>query len=174
MWLAVACLAAVAARHWPPAAMAAVILATVAGLDLPDIDAAVGLPHRSGLTHSLLPAMPALLRRRWHPVAAGLAIGLGMHLAADSFPNAMTGYATVKLPLAGGIGAAGSYLWLGLNAVAATAVGVSRILALFGRTAALVLLATLTVIGAGYLLRTDGGWPVLALGALAGWLMLRR
>lgn len=174
LWLAAACIAVAAARRWPQAGVAAVILAAVAGLTLPDIDAAIGLGHRSGLTHSMLPALPALFRRHWHPLAAGLAIGLGLHLAADAFPNAMTGYATVKLPFAGGIGATASYAWLGLNAAAATAIGVDRILAQFGRTTAIVLLATLLIVGIGYLLRTDGGWPVLALGALAGWLILRR
>jgi len=154
--------------------MAAVILTAVAGLTLPDIDASLGMGHRSGLTHSILPALAATLRRRWHPVAAGLAAGLALHLAADAFPNAMTGYATVKLPFAGGIGAGLSYAWLGVNAALASALGIGLIVRLFDRRTAAGLLVTLLIVGIGYLLRTDGGWPVLALGALGGWLLLRK
>src|SRR3712207_9575641 len=45
------------------------------------------------------------------------------HLAADVFPNGMTGYATVKLPFAGSIGSGASYAWLAVNALGAAFLG---------------------------------------------------
>ena len=91
----------IAGTRWPVAFALAVVLAAWAGTTLPDIDQFLPLDHRSALTHSLL---PAALAWRWRAAAAGLALGLGLHLSADLFPNAMQGFATVKLPFAGSIG----------------------------------------------------------------------
>ena len=79
-------------------AAAALLLAMIAGLTLPDIDQPLPLDHRSAITHSALPALLVTFRRWAWPVASGLAFGIGLHLAADLFPNAMIGFATVKAP----------------------------------------------------------------------------
>ena len=128
--LAVGLLALAAARwgelRWPTlAGLAAIPLALLwlwVGLRLPDIDQPLPLDHRSALTHSVLPLVPALLRRWTRPLAAGLALGLGVHLVADLFPESMTGFATVKLPLAGSL-EGWSYAWLGANMLIATWLG---------------------------------------------------
>ena len=140
------------------------------GIALPDLDFALPLvTHRSGLTHSILPALVLLLL---HPlrgqIACGVALGIGVHLAADSFPNAMTGYATIKLPFAGSIGRTWSYVWLGTNALAALVIGgvlALRVLPKPWGVAILIAVALGTVV---YLATTDGGWPVLAITALIG------
>jgi hypothetical protein len=99
-------------------AVAALLLAAVAGLTFPDLDQSLPFfDHRSALTHSVLAALILTARRWLVPVAAGLALGLALHLAADCFPEAMRGYATVKVPFAGSLGG-WSYLWLGANAAA--------------------------------------------------------
>ncbi len=140
----------------------AVWVAAIAGMDLPDLDFLLPFGHRSALTHSLLPAL-LLLPWRWaRPAAAGLAIGIGLHLSADSFPQAMTGYATVKMPGGSSIGAAASYVWLGLNALAAIVLGAGWVArALGGRLVAGGLVAVLVATGFLYLLRVDGGWLAL-------------
>lgn len=152
------------------------LVAFAIGLTLPDIDLALGIGHRSGITHSVLPALMALARPRWRHAGCGLAGGTGLHLAADCFPNAMIGYATVKLPLAGGIGAAASYGWLAINAALALALAAVALRRLHHPLAAVVVAVLAGVIGIGYLWRTDGGWPVLALAAVAalGWWRWRR
>ncbi len=151
--------------------LALLVLAGFAvGMALPDLDFALPfVTHRSALTHSILPALALWLL---HPlrgrIACGVALGIGVHLAADSFPNAMTGYATIKLPFAGSIGSTWSYVWLGANALAALAMG--GVLALralpppWGR-AILVAVAAGAVV---YLFTTEGGWPVLAIASVAG------
>lgn len=153
---------------------AATLLACVAGTTLPDLDLALMLAHRSALTHSVLPVLLLAAWRGGRAIVPGLAIGIGIHLAADCFPNAMRGYAMVKLPLTGSIGREASYLWLAVNVLAAMAIGVfwqPRPIAFGWRVAALIGGAT---IGAAYLFVTDGGWPALALFGLAGWLAVRR
>ncbi|MFV0624520.1 hypothetical protein ACBY01_10985 [Sphingomonas sp. ac-8] len=152
---------------------AAVLLACVAGTTLPDLDLSLGLVHRSILTHGpLLPAL-LLLVPRWRAAAAGLALGVGLHLAADTFPNAMTGYATVKLPFAGSIGRTASYLWLGINALLATVAGAALLARDFPPRWMLGLLGGSAAIGVAYLFVTDGGWPALAVYAAFGWLAVR-
>lgn len=153
---------------------AAVVAAAVAGTTFPDLDQILPLGHRSALTHGLLPvlALAGYDRRLW-PVAAGLGLGLGLHLAADLFPNGMRGYATIKVPLLGSIGANASYLWIAVNAAACLAGGAW----LLGRVAdprtAGATLIAVGVLGVAYLLRTDGGWWALAMFAGLGWLVLR-
>lgn len=165
-------LAAVAPRFAPAAALA-IIAAAWAGTTLPDLDLSLGLGHRSGLTHSILPAALACWRRRWWAVAAGLALGIGLHLSADLFPNAMRGFATVKLPGAGSIGAEASYWWFAANAaLALTAGAMLACLVTPPRVAAVVLIAV-AALGLAYLWRTDGGWWALLMFAGVGWLATR-
>ena len=144
------------------------LVAFAIGLRLPDVDLLLGLGHRNGVTHSVAPALVALGRVQWRHAGCGLAGGTGLHLAADCFPNAMTGYATVKLPLAGGIGAAASYGWLAINAAAALVLAAVALRRLHHPRAAIGMAALAAAIGAGYLWRTVGGCPVLAVPG-AGW-----
>lgn len=158
-------------RPWVQAV--AVVMAGIAGTTLPDLDLLLPIGHRSALTHSLLPIALALFAAHWRPVAAGLAIGIGLHLAADSFPNAMRGYATVKLPGVGSIGATASYVWLGVQAVVASVAGAVLLAASLALRAAMVAAAVLAMIGIAYLFATDGGWPALIIYAAFGWLAVR-
>ncbi len=174
IWLSGACLVS----RWRPgddwAWAAATLLACVAGTTLPDLDFTLMLAHRSALTHSVLPILLLAAWRGGRAIAPGLAIGIGIHLAADCFPNAMRGYAMIKLPLAGSIGRDASYLWLAANALAAMATGIfwlPRPIAFGWRIASLIGCAG---IGAAYLFVTDGGWPALSIFGLAGWLAVRR
>lgn len=159
-------------RPWVLAA--AVVVAAWLGTTLPDVDLSLGLGHRSGLTHSLLPVAACAWRRQWRAVAAGLALGLALHLAADCFPNAMRGFARVKLPGVGSLDAGESYAWLFVNAVLALAAGVWLVVATHPPRLALAAFGAVAMIGALYLFRTDGGWWVLACAGLAGggWLWL--
>ena len=143
-------------------------LAFAVGLALPDLDFFLPLvTHRSALTHSVLPALLVWWQAKNRAPVAGVGLGTGLHLAADTFPNAMVGYATVKLPLLGSIGATWSYAWLALNAAAALGIGAAMLRAsgLPYRTGIAVAVAAA---GAAYLFTTDGGWPALALFGLAG------
>lgn len=82
----------------------------------------------------------------------------------------------MKLPLAGSIGAAASYGWLAANAVLALLLAGIALRRLHHPVAAMGVAAGAGMAGAGYLWRTDGGWPVLAIAALAAlaWWRLRR
>ena len=86
---------------WPWLVAGSVVAAAWAGTTLPDLDLRLRLGHRSALLHSVLPMALAAIDRRTWPVAAGLGLGIGLHLSADLFPATMRGYATVKLPLFG-------------------------------------------------------------------------
>ena len=159
----------------PPALIAALVtfVAFLIGLTLPDLDLRLWLGHRSALTHSIVPACALLARRRWHPAACGVGAGTGLHLAADTFPNRMIGYATVKLPLVGALSAGASYWWLALNALAALAMAAWLARRLHAPATAALLTLAVVATGAGYLWRTDGGWPVLALAVGSVWLVWR-
>lgn len=152
----------------------ALLLCVYAGLTIPDIDQPLPLDHRSALTHGILPAL-GLAALRWaRPAAAGLALGVAFHLAADVFPNAMTGYATVAVPFSGRFDATGSYAWLAANAAACAGLGawlLHRTLPAL-RTRLAAALGT-AAIGLPYLFRVDGGWPVLALLLVTTWLFVR-
>lgn len=148
------------------------LVAFVIGLTLPDVDLLLHV-HRSGVTHSVLPALVALGRARWRHAGYGLAGGVGVHLSADCFPHAMTGYATVKLPFEGSIGAGWSYLWLGGNALLALGIAAWALRRLHHPVAAAGVAAGAAVVALGYLWRDPGGWPVLAIVALAGWVWSR-
>lgn len=173
LWLVAAIvLADRSPRPWEQAV--AVVCAGIAGTTLPDLDLLLPIGHRSGLTHSLLPLALAFLATRWRPAMAGLAIGIGLHLAADTFPNAMRGYATVKLPGIGSLGPTGSYAWLGVQALAAPLIGAILLAAALPIRLALPTAAALALVGIAYLFATDGGWPALAVYAAFGWLAVRR
>ncbi len=174
LFMATAAILVALGDRWPMLLPVAVPVAALAGTTLPDFDMALGLGHRSGLTHSVLPVLLLTSRRRWRPVAAGLALGIGLHLSADVFPNAMRGFATVKLPGMGSIGRGGSWTWLVTNAIAALAIGtvLLRWIATVRMTA--VILAIVAVIGTAYLFATDGGWPALVVYAGTGWAVVRR
>ena len=144
-------------------AAAALLLAMIAGLTLPDIDQPLPLDHRSAVTHSALPALLVTFRRWTWPVASGLAFGIGLHLAADLFPNAMIGFATVKAPFGGSIGADLSYAWLSANALGCVALGALLLRKVAGARLTGGLFAATAAVGAVYLAGVDGGWPALAL-----------
>ncbi|UUL82604.1 metal-dependent hydrolase [Sphingomonas qomolangmaensis] len=173
LWLAAAVAVVMLSRH-RIANACALVLAMVAGTTFPDVDFFLPLDHRSGLTHSILPLLLLAYHPRLRGVVAGLAIGIGLHLAADCFPNGMRGYATIKLPFAGSIGSSASYLWLGLNALAALGIGAAIAAHLFDRLMLAVTAIAVAGIAVAYLAVTDGGWPPLALFAAAGWLTHRR
>jgi hypothetical protein len=172
IWLAGGMAIAHLWRH--PAGLAIGLLAAcVGGTTLPDIDFSLWLSHRSALTHGVLPVALLHWWRMSRPIAGGAAAGVGLHLAADCFPNGMVGYATVKLPLIGSFGTEASYLWLALNALAALAWSVAASASLGARWR-ITVLAGYAAIGAAYLFVTDGGWPPLAIFGLVGWLAIRR
>ncbi len=173
VWLVVAILLADRSRR-PAVQAVAVVCGGLSGTTLPDLDLLLPLGHRSGLTHSLLPLALALFATRWRPVMAGLAIGIGLHLAADTFPNAMRGFATVKLPGIGSLGATASYAWLAVQALVATLAGAVLLAAALPIRLALVTAAALAIVGIAYLFATDGGWPALAVYGAFGWLAIRR
>ena len=153
----------------------AVVAAAVAGTTFPDLDQLLPLGgHRSALTHGALPvlAVAAADRRLW-PVAAGLGLGIGLHLAADLFPNGMRGYATIKLPPFGSIGAGRSYLWIAANAGLAMAGGAWLLGQVAAPRVAGATMVAVGLMGVAYLFRTDGGWWALLLFAGLGWLALR-
>jgi len=162
-------------RGMPPVVAAATIsiVAFLIGLTLPDLDLHLWLGHRSAVTHSVVPACVLLMRRRWYPAACGMAGGTGLHLAADTFPNRMIGYATVKLPFAGALSAGASYTWLAINALAGLALAAWLARRLHAPVVAVLLAIAAGVAGARYLWRTDGGWPVLAIAVAGAWLTWR-
>jgi hypothetical protein len=85
----------------------------------------------------------------------------------------MQGYATVKLPGLGSIGADASYLWLTANAVAALSIGAWLLGRVLAPKAVLAVLGAVAAIGVIYLFATDGGWWALAMFGGTGWLALR-
>lgn len=182
VWIICAGVMLLAAERWPGGGAAwraaAVLAACVGGTTLPDIDFWLPFGHRSALTHSLIPVLVALARPRWWPVAAGMALGVGLHLGADAFPNAMRGYALVKVPLAGALSAGESRWWLGSQALGGLMLGVWLVWARLPRGWAAAVLAACALLGAGYWFVTDGGWPPLAIAgcgvAGVGWWRARR
>lgn len=153
----------------------ALLVCVYAGLTFPDIDQPLPLDHRSALTHGIAPAL-ALGPWRWaRPAAAGLAFGLALHLAADIFPDAMTGYATVAIPFAGRLDAGASYAWLIANALACALFGTALAARCIpGALPQAVAFAGIALIGLWYLPRVDGGLPALLILLGAAWLLARR
>ena len=156
-------------------AVPVLLVCAYAGLTFPDIDQPLPLDHRSALTHGIVPALGVAAIRWARPAAAGLAFGVALHLVADIFPNAMTGYATVAVPFAGRLDAGGSYVWLIVNALACAGLGVWLLLHTIVRPAlqAAALLGV-TLIGLSYLPNVDGGLPALLILVGAGFLIVRR
>lgn len=171
--LAAAVLLALYGGGWPVMVAATVVVAAVAGTTFPDLDQLLPLGHRSALTHGILPVLALAYDRRLWPVAAGLGLGLGLHLAADLFPNGMRGYATIKAPLLGSVGRGGSYFWIAANAGLCLAGGAWLLGQVAAPRVAGATLAMVGVLGIAYLLRTDGGWWALLMFAGLGWLALR-
>ncbi|UYM17218.1 hypothetical protein [Endozoicomonas euniceicola] len=89
----------------------------MAGIRWPDWDFFIpGLSHRSGLTHSIL--LPIVVYYMASPaLAAGLSLGIALHLSSDIQPKAWTGGALIKFPVLGSIGKNLSPLWLFINIV---------------------------------------------------------
>ena len=130
--------------------------AAIFGLLWPDFDLWLpGLVHRSALTHGLwLPLVVALTARRqaWlAPVAAGLALGIAVHCAADLFPEAMHGYAMVKLPFVTGIGRALSWAWLMLTVALGIVLPLRWVEARWGRDGLGIAAASTAVLALAYL-----------------------
>ena len=173
LFLLLAVVLAFTAGSGPWALIATVVAGAAAGTTLPDLDAALGLRHRSALLHGVLPMAVALLDRRTWPVAVGLGFGIGLHLAADLFPRRMHGFATIKLPLWGSIGPLASYLWIAVNAVGSLAGGALILGHVADRQVASGALAGVGVLGVAYLVTTDGGLWALAMFVGLGWLALR-
>ena len=82
------------------------------GVRWPDWDFLIpGLKHRSGITHSFL--LPLVVYWLALPAtAAGLALGIALHLSSDIQPKAWSGGALIKLPFIGSIGSKLSPVWL--------------------------------------------------------------
>lgn len=173
LFLLMAVVLAFTAGSGPWILVATIVLAAAAGTRLPDLDTPLRLRHRSALMHGILPPLVALLDHRTWPVAAGLGFGIGIHLAADLFPSTMRGFATIKLPLWGSIGAGASYLWIAANAAGNLVGGVVILARVADRQERAGAIAAVGVLGIGYLMRTDGGWCALAIFAVLGWLRLR-
>ena len=94
----------------------------MAGVRWPDWDFAIpGLKHRSGITHSIL--LPVIVYLLGLPAsAAGLALGIALHLSSDIQPKAWTGGALIKFPFIGSIGKKLSPAWLFANIVGCFAI----------------------------------------------------
>ncbi|MHA6721877.1 hypothetical protein [Sphingomonas sp. RS2018] len=149
-----------------------VLAAFAVGLGVPDLDFLLPFGHLSALTHSVVPLLPVIALAEGRRLATGIALGIGVHLSADSFPNAMTGFALVKLPFAGALPPAGSYIWLGANAALAPPSGVAAALRVLPRGVTVGVLGAVAAGSVAYLFVTDGGWPALALfggAGLTGW-----
>lgn len=150
----------------------ALALAAMAGLTFPDVDQFLPLlRHRSMLTHSMAIVFACLLvDRRLQPVAAGLALGIGFHLAADCFPASMRGFATVKVPFGGTLGVGASYLWLAVNAIAGSYIFGLLLERLHGPQLQIAALTGALLLGLAYLSDTPGGFRALAVYGAIGWL----
>ena len=110
--------------------IAVLIIGILLTHSIPDTDQNVlsMLSHRSIITHSIL--FPFLMhffliskKEIPNPYLATFIIGfylaIAMHLSADFHPKAMKGFALIKLPGNSSIGEVPSYIWMGLNAIAA-------------------------------------------------------
>ncbi len=154
----------------PVGGTGALALAALAGLTFPDTDQFLPLlRHRSAVTHSMLIVLVCLADRRLHPVAAGLALGIGFHLAADCFPVSMRGFATVKMPFAGTLDTQNSYIWLAANAVAGSYVFGMLVERLYGPQMQIAAMVGALLLGATYLAGVPGGFRALAVYAAIFW-----
>jgi len=85
----------------------------------------------------------------------------------------MRGFATIKLPLWGSIGAGLSYLWIIANAAGTLVGGIVVLTSLADGSVLAIALAAVGVMGVAYLLRAEGGLWALMMFALLGWLASR-
>ena len=93
----------------------------IAGIRLPDLDLPTpGLVHRSGLTHSCLPALLFWLSNL-SPIAGGVALGSALHLSSDLQPKSWVGGALINFPFLGSIGLL-SPVWIIANIVGCLAI----------------------------------------------------
>ncbi len=135
----------------------------MAGVRLPDFDFILpGLSHRSGLTHSCLPAA-ALLFLGLLPAAAGLALGIAFHLASDMQPKVWIGGALIRFPLLGSIGML-SPLWLVANVTGCLAIFMEVVAGEPVNARRIILLLCLA--GAGWYFWQEEKRPLLPLMAL--------
>jgi len=166
-------------RATPADTLIVLVATALAGLVLPDFDLALLGVHRLGWSHSVLPVLLAAALTRSPAATAGLALGIAAHLAADLFPEAMRGYALIKLWPVLTLGPLGSYLWLAAN-LAACAWAADRALALVVEPhiarwlfAAALGLAAFYVVSNGESVLTLGAMGA-AFGAKRGLALLRR
>lgn len=129
--------------------------AAVFGLVWPDFDQWIPfLTHRSILTHGIwLPLAVALAARRqaWlAPVAGGLALGIAIHCAPDLFPQAMRGYALIKVPFVPGIDGPLSWLWLATTVVVGIALPLRWAEVRWGRDGLSIAAAATAVLALAY------------------------
>jgi len=173
MFLLIAVILAFVGGSGPWFVLATLVSATAAGIKLPDLDTRLRLGHRSALLHGILPPVVALLDQRTWAVAAGLGFGIGFHLVADLFPGQMRGFATIKLPIWGSIGAGFSYLWIIANAATNLMGGIVVLGSISDGRFTAVAMAAVSVLGFVYLLRAEGGCWALILFGILGWLATR-
>ena len=95
------------------------VLAFVVGMVFPDVDQKISfLVHRSVLTHGPWIAMVASLfalngKGYYRPlIVLAFNAGMAIHLAADLFPKAWTGFALIHIPLWGRLPATASVVWI--------------------------------------------------------------
>lgn len=140
-----------------------VILGASVSVFIPDIDLAFSslIGHRSILTHSLLPPLCALLLRR-KTLAGAMAVGFAIHLNADLFPAAWVGFATIKLPLSGHLGA-WPFPWLLLNSFILLTIAHVIFHNSHDRSLTYAYYASLLTVGTIYILRDRVNWVPLVM-----------
>lgn len=147
---------------------AAVIGMMLIGLVWPDVDLAIPfLPHRSGLTHSIL--MPVALLGAGvlrGPLVGGMLLGMALALTADLFPRHWIGFANIHLPLWGSLGWL-SPVWLAFNVVAALMLAHIELTAAGRRPWPWISYGALALLTVGYALFVEHSLaPLLAFPAL--------
>lgn len=94
------------------------------GAKIADVDQIIPfLNHRSAVTHSIFLPMVLAMVPGVRAAAGPLFLGMSCHLVADFFPSRMSGFALIQVPGWGSIGVVLSYVWLGINALIACAMG---------------------------------------------------
>ncbi|WP_299730029.1 hypothetical protein [uncultured Endozoicomonas sp.] len=132
----------------------------IGGIRLPDLDLRIpGLSHRSAITHSCLPAVLLWVLGDVF-IAAGLALGIALHLSSDLQPKSWAGGALIKLPILGSIGML-SPLWLIVNIVGCFAMVIEVI---SGESVdARQAIVMISVIGSGWYFLQEEKRPLLPL-----------
>ena len=143
--------------YWPAwAFMKAALLflaGLIAGIRFPDLDLLTpGLVHRSGLTHSCLPAL-AFWFFNLSPIAGGMALGSALHMSSDLQPKSWVGGALINMPFLGSIGML-SPVWLIANIVGCLAI-VMEVVPLETPIAQKMMLAMCAISAVWYFLREE-------------------